>query len=162
MMSASTTCTTTLLPVALRDTALSVASLACDPAPPSFATFREKCKQQVARLREEMKSAGHPHDVVQDAVYAQCAILDESALSNLRGGDRDAWAREPLQVDEFQSHDAGDELILRIERRLAQPSVPCWISGSRASSRWPVEMTVLRSYERSASASAAIRIRRAR
>ncbi|MDR3388524.1 DotU family type IV/VI secretion system protein [Paraburkholderia sp.] len=121
MMSASTTCTTTLLPVALRDTALSVASLACDPAPPSFATFREKCKQQVARLREEMKSAGHPHDVVQDAVYAQCAILDESALSNLRGGDRDAWAREPLQVDEFQSHDAGDELILRIERRLAQP-----------------------------------------
>ena len=121
MMSASTTCTTTLLPVALRDTALSVASLACDPAPPSFATFREKCKQQVARLREEMKSAGHPHDVVEDAVYAQCAILGESALSNLRGNDRDAWAREPLQVDEFQSHDAGDELILRIERRLAQP-----------------------------------------
>ncbi|WP_408445225.1 DotU family type IV/VI secretion system protein [Paraburkholderia sediminicola] len=121
MMSASTTCTTTLLPVALRDTALSVASLACDPAPPSFATFREKCKQQVARLREEMKSAGHPHDVVEDAVYAQCALLDESALSNLRGNDRDAWEREPLQVDEFQSHDAGDELILRIERRLAQP-----------------------------------------
>jgi type VI secretion system protein ImpK len=47
--------------------------------------------------------------------------LDEAALSHLRGADRDAWEREPLQVSEFQSHDAGDELIARIELRLAQP-----------------------------------------
>ena len=121
MMSASTTHTTTLLPVTLRDTALTVAALATNPAPLSFDTFRQQCNQQVQRLREEMKSAGHPHDVVEDAVYAQCALLDEKALSNLKGDDRDAWERVPLQVDEFQSNDAGHELIARIERRLAQP-----------------------------------------
>ena len=110
-----------LLPVALRDTALTVASLATDPAPQSFATFRQKCRKQVEDLRKEMTSAGHPRDVVEDAVYAQCALLDEKALSNLKGSDRDEWERVPLQVDEFQSNDAGHELIARIERRLAHP-----------------------------------------
>ncbi|PRY06555.1 DotU/TssL family secretion system protein [Paraburkholderia sp. BL25I1N1] len=112
---------TILLPVALRDTALSIASLAGNSAPQSFTTFRDTCKQQVRALRQQLTAAGHPSDVVEDAVYAQCALLDEKALSNLKGNDRDAWEREPLQVDEFQSHDAGDELIRRIERRLAQP-----------------------------------------
>jgi type VI secretion system protein ImpK len=121
MMSTSTTHTGKLLPVALRDTALTVASLATNPAPPAFDTFRRQCKDQVRRLREEMQSAGHSLDVVEDAVYAQCALLDEKALSNLKGLDRDAWERVPLQVDEFQSNDAGHELIARIERRLAQP-----------------------------------------
>jgi type VI secretion system protein ImpK len=121
MKSPPTLHTHTLLPVALRDTALTVASLATHPAPPAFDSFRQQCKQQVQRLREEMQSAGHPHDVVEDAVYAQCALVDEKALSNLKGLDRDAWERVPLQVDEFQSNDAGHELIARIERRLAQP-----------------------------------------
>lgn len=112
---------TSLLPVALRDTALSVATLASDYAPQSFDDFRGACKTQIQALREELTSALHPSDVVEDAVYAQCALLDEKALSHLKGSDRDAWEHEPLQVDEFQSHDAGDELIRRIERRLAQP-----------------------------------------
>jgi len=110
-----------LLPVALRDTALTVALLAVDPSPQSFSAFRDKCKQQVRRLREEMQCAGHPQAVIEDAAYAQCALLDETALSNLRGADRDAWERLPLQVDEFQSNEAGHELIARIERRLAEP-----------------------------------------
>ncbi|MFP3432455.1 DotU/TssL family secretion system protein [Paraburkholderia sp. SIMBA_061] len=110
-----------LLPVALRNTALTVALLDTDPAPQSFNAFKDKCKEQVRSLREELQSAGHPQDVIEDAVYAQCALLDEKALSNLKGDDRDAWERVPLQVDEFHSNEAGHELIARIERRLAQP-----------------------------------------
>jgi type VI secretion system protein ImpK len=120
-MTSTSDADTSLLPLALRDTALSIASLAGDSAPRSFTTFRDSCKRQVRALREQLTSAGHTSDVVEDAVYAQCALLDEKALSNLKGDDRAAWEREPLQVDEFQSHDAGDELIRRIERRLAQP-----------------------------------------
>ncbi|MGQ7933545.1 DotU family type IV/VI secretion system protein [Paraburkholderia sp. D1E] len=112
----------TLLPVALRDTALTVTSLSSDAAPASsFDDFRRKCKKQIEGLRAELRSAGHPRDVVEDAAYAQCALLDEAALNMLKGSDRDAWEREPLQVVEFQSHDAGQELITRIERRLAEP-----------------------------------------
>lgn len=113
--------TNVLLPVALRDTALTVASLRSGLAPQSFDSLRKTCSQQIARLRDEMISAGHPHDVAEDAVYAQCALLDESALRNLTGETRDAWEREPLQIGEFQRHDAGDEVISRIERRLAEP-----------------------------------------
>ncbi|APR35978.1 DotU family type IV/VI secretion system protein [Paraburkholderia sp. SOS3] len=110
-----------LLPVALRDTALTVTALAGDAMPTTFDTFRRKCVEQVERLRSELTTAGHPRDVIEDAAYAQCALLDEAALSSLKGVDRNAWEREPLQVSEFQSHDAGEELIARIERRLAQP-----------------------------------------
>ncbi|CAB3677368.1 hypothetical protein LMG24238_02434 [Paraburkholderia sediminicola] len=121
---ASTARAATLLPIALRDTALTVTNLATQGAPSmpgAFDAFRQKCKEQIDRLRTELASAGHPADVIEDATYAQCALLDEAALSNLKEGDRDAWEREPLQVSEFQSHNAGDELIARIERRLAQP-----------------------------------------
>jgi type VI secretion system protein ImpK len=59
--------------------------------------------------------------VIDDAIYAQCALLDEAALGTLTSADRDAWETEPLQVGQFNSHDAGQELITRIERRLAEP-----------------------------------------
>lgn len=114
-----------VLPVALRDTALLVAGLKEDGAPQVYKKFRDTCQDQVKRLREQMAAAGHPADVVEDAAYAQCALLDEAALSHLNGSDRDNWEHEPLQVEEFRSHDAGDELIRRIERRLSerQPSL---------------------------------------
>lgn len=111
-----------MFPLALRDTALTVAELA-DAARPAvdFGTFRASCLGQVSRLREEFLALGQPDDVTRDAVYAQCALLDEAALAGLQGIARDAWEREPLQVTEFQSHDAGQALIARIEQRLAEP-----------------------------------------
>jgi type VI secretion system protein ImpK len=100
---------------------LTVTGLASGAAPTAFDAFRRKCTEQIEHLRSELTTAGHPRDVIEDATYAQCALLDEAALSSLKGVDRDAWEREPLQVSEFQSHDAGEELIVRIMRRLAQP-----------------------------------------
>ncbi|MCO5397755.1 DotU family type IV/VI secretion system protein [Ralstonia soli] len=111
----------TLLPLALRDTALTVARLASAAQPDAFGTFAERCDAQIAQLRAELAAAGCAADVIDDAVYAQCALLDESALKYLQGFDRDAWEREPLQVRNFNSHDAGNALIQRIERRLAEP-----------------------------------------
>jgi len=114
-----------VLPVALRDIALLVTGLSLESAPQGYDEFHKTCHGYVMQLRQQMSSAGHPADVVEDAAYAQCALLDEVALSHLTGKDRDSWERTPLQVVEFQSHDAGDELIRRIERRLSerQPSL---------------------------------------
>jgi type VI secretion system protein ImpK len=120
-MTSPLTADTPLLPLALRDTALTVTSLARGGTPDSFAAFRQRCKAQVDKLRDELRASGHPDDVIDDASYAQCALLDESALSHLQDGDRDQWEREPLQVLEFNTHDAGEELIARIKRRLDQP-----------------------------------------
>jgi len=110
----------TTLPAALRDTALTIAALADQARPDGFDAFRTKCIGQMSRLREELAARGQPADVIDDAVYAQCALLDELALGRLQDKDRDAWEREPLQVREFRSHDAGEELVRRIERRLAE------------------------------------------
>ncbi|AZG14758.1 DotU/TssL family secretion system protein [Cupriavidus pauculus] len=109
-------------PLALRDTALTVTELndAARPAD-TFESFRATCLTHVNRLREELTAAGHPPPVVQDAIYAQCALFDEVALRNLDEPHRSAWEREPLQVKEFQSHNAGEELIARMERRLTEP-----------------------------------------
>lgn len=111
-----------LLPLALRDTALTVAQLAHGArSAETVETLREKCLALLSGLRKELRAAGHSSAVVEDAAYAQCALLDEAALRRLQAADRDAWEREPLQVREFQSHHAGEELIARIERRLAEP-----------------------------------------
>lgn len=112
---------TTILPLALRDTALVVTELTDSAAPDTFKAFRTQCLTLVTRLREEFQKAGHAPDVIWDAAYAQCALLDEVALSRLKGTERDAWEGEPLQVREFQSHDAGEALVACIERRLAEP-----------------------------------------
>jgi type VI secretion system protein ImpK len=114
-----------VLPVALRDTALLVTGLSLEARPDSSGTFREKCERCVTQLREQMSSAGHPADVIEDAAYAQCALLDEVALRHLKDNDRNEWERNPLQVEQFQSHDAGEELPRRIECRLLekQPSL---------------------------------------
>jgi type VI secretion system protein ImpK len=121
MSEQTTNSPTVLLPNAFRDTALTVATLADDGSSTTFASFRDTCVAQVDALRRELTAAGHPSDVVADATYAQCALLDETALVRLKDHERDAWEREPLQVREFNTNDAGDELIARINRRLQEP-----------------------------------------
>lgn len=110
-----------VLPLAFRDTALTIALLGQGASANNFDTFRRRCNDQVGRLREELVSSGQPSDVVEDAIYAQCALFDEAALGSLQGDDRDAWEREPMQVMQFNTHHAGEELIERMHRRLADP-----------------------------------------
>ncbi|WP_322032664.1 DotU/TssL family secretion system protein [Paraburkholderia sp. J76] len=111
---------TDLLPVALRDTAHTVIALR-KGKPPSLHMLRGECDDQVIRLREELLRRGQPNDVIDDALYAQCALLDEAALRGLRGEARDDWEREPLQVGVFGRNDAGEELLRRIGQRLREP-----------------------------------------
>jgi type VI secretion system protein ImpK len=120
-MTPSSTLSTPLLPLAFRNTAATVSALADGAAPLSYNAFRKICEAQVGALQRELTSAGHLPDVVRDALYAQCALLDEAALTRLSGIDREAWEREPLQIREFNTNDAGEHLISVIERRLAEP-----------------------------------------
>jgi type VI secretion system protein ImpK len=108
------------LPVALRDTARTVTDLSAGRAL-VLHDLRRQCDNQVIGLRTELLRCGQPHDVIDDAVYAQCALLDETALKHLSGADRDAWEREPLQLSVFGRNDAGEELLRRIGQRLREP-----------------------------------------
>lgn len=114
------------LPVAFRDTALTVSSLQTRGVPARFDELRLCCLDQVQRLRQELKTQDYPDDVIRDAVYAQIALLDETALTYLQERERNAWEAEPLQVGGFSTHDAGDALIARMRERLqeTQPVKP--------------------------------------
>ncbi|MBW9106561.1 DotU family type IV/VI secretion system protein [Paraburkholderia phenoliruptrix] len=108
-----------LLPLALRDTASTVVALRSGNPPAPEVVF-EDSNAQVAALRDQLQRRGLAVDVIDDALYAQCALLDEAALNGLTGAARDSWEREPLQVRVFGRNDAGEELLRRIDRRLSE------------------------------------------
>ncbi len=110
-----------LLPVALRDTALTVADFADESIEKSADDLKTTCKAQIDALTAELKARGYPQDVIEDARYAQCALLDEAALNSLRGDEREDWERRPLQLEKFETNDAGEELMRRIRERLRDP-----------------------------------------
>ena len=110
------------LPLAMRDTALTIASLHTGDFPhDGFKLFRELCEAQLQRLRQELEETGQPADDIDDALYAQCALLDETVLRCLKTEHREEWELRPLQVTQFSSHDAGEELIRRMQARLHAP-----------------------------------------
>ncbi|SAK63596.1 ompA family protein [Caballeronia fortuita] len=111
-----------LLPVALRDTALTVADLADKSIEKSADDLKMTCKAQIAALNAELKAKGYAPDVIEDARYAQCALLDEAALNSFDDEERDDWERRPLQLDEFGTNDAGEALVRRIRERLQEPT----------------------------------------
>ena len=119
-MKIATTPPLDLLPVALRDTARTIVKLRSGNLP-SLEILRKDCDAQLASLSDELQRRGQPRDVIDDALYAQCALLDEAALNGLGADARDAWEREPLQVRAFGRNDAGEELLRRISQRLREP-----------------------------------------
>ncbi|MDR6482652.1 DotU family type IV/VI secretion system protein [Paraburkholderia terricola] len=120
-MKVATIPTADLLPVALRDTARTIVKLRSD-SPPSLETLRAQCNAQLASLRDELQHRSQPRDVIDDALYALCAVLDEAALRGLTGDEREVWEREPLQLRAFGRNDAGEELFRRIRQRLREPT----------------------------------------
>ncbi|MXN79584.1 DotU family type IV/VI secretion system protein [Burkholderia sp. 4701] len=118
-MSTVTIADSPLLPVALRDTARTVTALAKEPL--SFEALRGQCNAQIDQLRSELGLRHLPDHAINDAVYAQCALLDEAALKHLTGEARESWEKRPLQEEHFSRNDAGEELVRRIEGRLREP-----------------------------------------
>jgi type VI secretion system protein ImpK len=108
-----------LLPVALRDTAITVAHL-CGDDKPSANTLLDDAQKQFDQLGAELRMRGLSPEMIEDAQYALCALIDETALRYLSGDERDTWERNPLQLGKFESNDAGEELMRRMERRLEQ------------------------------------------
>ena len=101
----------------LRDTALEVSLLSQNAAEHSASDLRERCLQVVSDFDRSLQTKRFPDDVRQDAVYAQCGLLDETALRCLPEDERSKWDAQPLQVERFGNHDAGDRIYERIVAR---------------------------------------------
>jgi type VI secretion system protein ImpK len=106
----------------LRDTALSVTQLSSSQTPSDYATLRKRCEQLVIHFAAALKHHGYPQDVCEDALIAQCGLLDEAALRNLPANDRSKWDEQPLQIGQTGRHDAGERVFERLEQRMREAS----------------------------------------
>ncbi|MET3212756.1 UNVERIFIED_ORG: type VI secretion system protein ImpK [Burkholderia territorii] len=108
----------------LRDTALLVTTLASGGQTQDAVALRARCKQLVEQFASALRHRGFSDDVRNDAVIAQCGLLDEVALRHLPGEFRSAWEREPLQVEQFNLHEAGERVFERLDIRMSEPAPP--------------------------------------
>jgi type VI secretion system protein ImpK len=104
----------------LRDTALEISLLARGADTRSAFQLRERCLQVVNDFDRALQAKGVPQDVREDAVYAQCGLLDEKALTYLPDDERSEWDAKPLQVERFGNHDAGERIYERISFRVRE------------------------------------------
>jgi type VI secretion system protein ImpK len=104
----------------LRDTALVVTTLAQSGQVESVTALRERCKYLMSEFATALERRRLPVDVREDAMYAQCGLLDEAALRNLGAEAKAQWGANPLQVERFGKLDAGERVFERLTQRMLE------------------------------------------
>ncbi|PMS25920.1 type IV secretion protein DotU [Paraburkholderia rhynchosiae] len=106
----------------LRDTALLVTRLSEGGHTEDPGTLRQRCKQLMEGFSTALDQRGFAADVREDAEVAQCGLLDEAVLRHLNATNRTVWDAQPLQVERFGEHDAGERVFIRLEQRMRETS----------------------------------------
>lgn len=85
----------------------------------------KRCEQQIEQVRQGLRDADVNARSIELINYAQCALLDETALSCAKGDAHAQWASEPLQARFFNRHQAGEFLYEDMRETLnqAEPDV---------------------------------------
>jgi len=105
----------------LRDTALLVSQLSNGGQVDNAANLREQCRLLVAQFATALDAQGIAADVRDDAIIAQCGLIDEAALRHLPASAKAKWESTPLQVERFGTHDAGTRIYERLDYRMREP-----------------------------------------
>lgn len=104
----------------LRDTALLVTTLSQGGKTESVTMLRQHCQQLMGQFSAALEQRGVAADVRDDALYAQCGLLDEAVLRALPMDDKSQWDAQPLQVERFGKHDAGERVFERLTERMRE------------------------------------------
>ncbi|WP_158906109.1 DotU family type IV/VI secretion system protein [Burkholderia sp. L27(2015)] len=104
----------------LRDTALLVTTLSQGNENASVTVLRQQCRQLMSEFSAALEQRGVAADVQEDALYAQCGLLDEAALRALPTEDKSRWDKHPLQVERNGRHDAGERVFERLTLRMRE------------------------------------------
>ncbi|TKC88098.1 DotU family type IV/VI secretion system protein [Trinickia terrae] len=105
----------------LRDAALLVATLAQGGVPAySVADLRKHCRQLVHEFDSALEARRVAPAVKDEAVYALCGWLDETALTYLPSESKPEWDAHPLQVERFGNHHAGERIYEQLESRMRE------------------------------------------
>lgn len=104
----------------LRDTALQVSTLNQGGIAESVPMLRKRCVELVEAFAATLEQRGIAADVREDALYAQCGLLDETILRYLPLEQKYQWDAQPLQVERFGKHNAGDYVFERLTERMRE------------------------------------------
>ncbi|MBM7125862.1 DotU family type IV/VI secretion system protein [Dyella flava] len=104
----------------LRETALQVSLLAQGGNVAPVEELRDRCVGLVTEFERALDALQVSVEARDEVVYAQCALLDEVALSNLSIEGRGKWEAHPLQVERFGNYDAGERVFEQLNARMRQ------------------------------------------
>ncbi len=82
---------------------------------PSVPALRSHLLGLLEAIAKDPRSQAIPHSDLEEARFALVAWMDEVVLRSDWSG-RDAWEREPLQLQLFRTNRAGDEFYEHLER----------------------------------------------
>lgn len=82
--------------------------------------LRDDCIKQVERVCSALEEAKVGQRSINLITHAQCALLDEAALTCATGECRRPWESEPLQAKFFHEHQAGEKLYENIREVLSE------------------------------------------
>jgi type VI secretion system protein ImpK len=68
-----------------------------------------------------LEQRGVAADVREDALDAQCGLLDEAVLRALSMDEKPRWDAQPLQIERNGHHDAGERVFERLTQRMHEP-----------------------------------------
>ncbi|MGC6373076.1 type VI secretion system protein TssL, short form [Pseudomonas sp. K2I15] len=106
----------------LQDTYLLVVELRQGASLQSSPELPGRSAMQVEQVRQGLKDAGVGARSIELISYAQCALLDETALGYAKDDAHAKWASEPLQAKFFNRHQAGEFLYEDIGEALRHPA----------------------------------------
>ncbi len=77
-------------------------------------SFRAQIRRALQHSMQEARNLGYSNELIQMAVFAVVALLDESVL-NLQNPVFSDWSRRPLQEELFGGHTAGEVFFRNLD-----------------------------------------------
>lgn len=109
-----------LFQVLLLDIWLQVSVLAQQTEIFSSDTLRSRCAGLIEQLRNKMRDADYDQEIIEEASYAQCGLLDDVTVRYLSDFQKSEWQSASLESHFFSSNNAGDNIFERINQLLLQ------------------------------------------
>jgi len=80
------------------------------------------CTEQITHVRQQLSDAGMSQRSIDQISHAQCALLDETVLTQGGTDTNTSWADQPLQARFFGRYQAGEALYEEMRERLREPA----------------------------------------
>lgn len=86
-------------------------------------TFYHRVCRHIDKTRQQLTEKGYSQSVIENMLYAQCALIDESVMNRaVRDDGYLQWIQSPLQARYFNTLEAGDKLWDKLRNLLNDPA----------------------------------------